>query len=187
VLLDRPNVRPGDDMPFRGMLRERRGRRVVRLVLVAVSVVCIGAGLLLAGHIAWFIRSSSVHGAALVQRERRAISVSAPAAPTCQSLGHQDGVPAASGKPQGLLEIPVLGLTAPVLQGTGDTCVARAAGNERPGRSRRDLVLRDRPAQAGRRDAVRHAVPYFHLPGHVPPRRGRRLPRLQHGCGENRP
>jgi len=116
-------------MPFRGMLRERRGRRVVRLVLVAVSVVCIGAGLLLAGHIAWFIRSSSVHGAALVQRERRAISVSAPAAPTCQSLGHQDGVPAASGKPQGLLEIPVLGLTAPVLQGTGDTVLAEAVGH----------------------------------------------------------
>jgi sortase A len=128
TLLDRPKVRPGDDMRFRGMLRERRGRRVVPLVLVAVSIACIGAGLLLAGHIAWFVRSSSVHGAALVQRERRAISVSGPAAPTCQSLG-QYGAAAASGEPQGLLEIPVLGLTAPVLQGTGDPVLAEAVGH----------------------------------------------------------
>jgi sortase A len=115
-------------MPFKGMLRERRGRRVVRLALVAVSVACIGAGLLLAGHMAWFVRSSSVHGAALVQRERRAISVSGPAAPSCQSLS-QYGAPAAGGEPQGLLEIPVLGLTAPVLQGTGDPVLAEAVGH----------------------------------------------------------
>jgi sortase A len=115
-------------MPFGGMPRERRGRRVVPLVLVAVSVACIGAGLLLAGHIAWFVRSSSVHGAALVQRERRAISVSKSAASTCQSLGRYDA-PASSGEPQGLLEIPVLGLTAPVLQGAGDAVLAEAVGH----------------------------------------------------------
>ncbi len=95
----------------------------MRLVLVAVSVACIGAGLLIAGHIAWFVRSSSVHGAALVQRERRAISVSRPAASACQSLAH-GYASAASGEPQGLLEIPGLGLTAPVLQGTGDAVLA---------------------------------------------------------------
>ncbi len=100
----------------------------MRLVLVAVSVACIGAGLLIAGHIAWFVRSSSVHGAALVQRERRAISVSRPAASACQSLAH-GYASAASGEPQGLLEIPGLGLTAPVLQGTGDAVLAEAVGH----------------------------------------------------------
>ena len=112
-----------------GMRRKRRGRRGVRLVLVAVSVVFIGAGLLLAGHIAWFLRSSSVHGAALVQRERRAISVTRPTSTACQSLGHRYGAPAASGEPQGLLEIPVLGLTAPVLQGTDGAVLADAVGH----------------------------------------------------------
>jgi sortase A len=115
-------------MPFRPMRRERQGRRAVPLVLVAVSIACIGAGLLLAGHIAWFLRSSSVHGAALVQRERRAISVSGSGAATCQSLG-QYGAAAASGEPQGLLEIPLLRLTAPVLQGTGDAVLDDAVGH----------------------------------------------------------
>jgi sortase A len=115
-------------MPFRGMLRECRGRRAVPLVLAAVSIACIGAGLLIAGHIAWFLRSSSIHGAALVQRERRAISVSKSGAATCQSLSQYDAG-AASGEPQGLLEIPLLGLTAPVLQGTGDAVLAEAVGH----------------------------------------------------------
>jgi sortase A len=147
-------------MPFRGMLRERHRRRVVRLVLVAGSVACIGAGLLLAGHIAWFIRSSSVHGAALVQRERRAISVSGPAAPICQSLGHQNGAPAGSGEPQGLLEIPVLGLTAPVLQGTGDAVLAEAVGH---------VPASVWPGQSGTSVLAAHDVTWFSGIGQLRP------------------
>jgi len=155
-------------MPFKGMLRARRGRRVVRLVLVAVSVTCIGAGLLLAGHIAWFVRSSSVRGAALVQRERRAISVSKPTASTCQSLG-QYGAPAASGEPQGLLEIPLLGLTAPVLQGTGDAVLDEAVGHVPasvwPGRSgtsvlaAHDVTWFSRIGQLRPGDELRYVMP----------------------------
>jgi sortase A len=146
-------------MPFRGMLRERRGRRVGRLVLVAVSVTCIGAGLLLAGHIAWFVRSSSVRGAALVQRERRAISVSKPTASTCQSLG-QYGAPAASGDPQGLLEIPLLGLTAPVLQGTGDAVLAEAVGH---------VPASVWPGQSGTSVLAAHDVTWFSGIGQLRP------------------
>jgi len=108
---------------------ERGARQTARVVLVAVSIASIGAGLLLAGQIAWFMWNSSVHGAALVQRERKAISASGLADSRCQSPSHLYPAPAASGTPQGLLEIPVLGLVAPVLQGTGDAVLADAVGH----------------------------------------------------------
>ncbi len=107
-------------MPFIRVRRERGGTRVARLVLVTASIAFIAAGLVLAGQTAWFLHSSSVHGAALVQRERRAIGVSRRVAPTCQSPGPGHLARAATGTPRGLLEISALGLVAPVLQGTGD-------------------------------------------------------------------
>ena len=114
----------------RGVHRRGRGvRRTRRVVSVAVSIASVGAGLLLAGQIAGFFRNTSVHGAALVQRERQAISAPGPADLRCQSLIHLSAAPAASGMPQGLLEIPVLGLVAPVLQGTGDAVLADAVGH----------------------------------------------------------
>src|SRR5260370_7276815 len=107
-------------MPSRGIRRARGGRSASRLVIVAVSIACVGAGLLLAGQLAWFLRSSSVRGAAVVQRERRAISVAGHAARACQSLGPALHAPPAGGAPQGLLEIPVLGLVPPFLAGPAD-------------------------------------------------------------------
>jgi len=115
-------------MPFI-RVRYERGRQAARPVLVAVSVALIGAGLMLAGQVAWFLHSSSVHGAALVQRERRAISVSRQATRACQSPGPGHRARAAEGTPRGLLEIPVLGLVAPVLQGTGETVLNDAVGH----------------------------------------------------------
>jgi len=146
-------------MPFRPMLRERRGRRAVPLVLVAVSIACIVAGFLIAGHIAWFLRSSSVHGDALVQRERQAISRSKPGAATCQSLG-QYGAAAASGEPQGLLEIPLLGLTAPVLQGTGAAVLDEAVGH---------VPASVWPGQSGTSVLAAHDVTWFSGIGQLRP------------------
>jgi sortase A len=146
-------------MPFRPMLHERRGRRAVPLVLAAVSIACIGAGLLIAGHIAWFLRSSSIHGAALVQRERQAISVSKSGAATCQSLGQYDAA-AASGEPQGLLEIPLLRLTAPVLQGTGDAVLDEAVGH---------VPASVWPGQSGTSVLAAHDVTWFSGIGQLRP------------------
>jgi sortase A len=141
-------------------MRERQGRAAARLGLVAVSIACIAGGLVLAGHIVWFIRSSSVHGAALIQRERRAIRVSGPAARACQSLGHPYPAPAASGAPQGLLEIPALGLVAPVLQGTGDAVLAEAVGH---------VPASAWPGQPGTSVLAAHDVTWFARIGQVRP------------------
>ena len=116
-------------MPFLRVRRGRGGTRAARLVLVTASIAFIAAGLVLAGQAAWFLHSSSVHGAALVQRERRAIGVSRRVAPTCQSPGPGHLGRAATGTPRGLLEIPALGLVAPVLQGTGDAVLNDAVGH----------------------------------------------------------
>jgi LPXTG-site transpeptidase (sortase) family protein len=145
-------------MPSRGIRRARGGRSASRLVIVAVSIACVGAGLLLAGQIAWFFRSSSVHGAALVQRERRAISVAGHAARACQSLGPALHAPAAGGTPQGLLEIPVLGLVAPVLQGTGDPVLNQAVGH---------VPASAWPGQPGTSVLAAHDVTWFSGIGHL--------------------
>lgn len=140
------------------MLREREGRRAARLLLVAVCIASIGAGLLLAGHMAWFIRSSAVHGAALVQRERQVISGSGRAKLTCQRPGHL--YPAASGVTQGLLEIPALGLVAPVLRGTGDAVLNEAVGHVRASAW---------PGQPGTSVLAAHDVTWFSRIGRLRP------------------
>jgi sortase A len=156
-------------MPFTGMLRERRGRSAARRILVAVSIACIGVGLVLAWHIAWFLRSSSVHGAALVQRERRAISASGHDARTCQSPGPLYPGRATGGAPQGLLEIPALGLVAPVLQGTDSAVLDRAVGHVpasawpgQPGTSvlaAHDVTWFSRIDRLGPGDEIRYVMP----------------------------
>ena len=139
---------------------ERHGVSAARLVLVGAGIACIAAGLVLAGHIAWFIRSSSVHGAALVQRERRAIRESGHAARACQRPGHLYPAPAAAGAPQGLLEIPALGLVAPVLQGTGDAVLDEAVGH---------VPASAWPGQPGTSVLAAHDVTWFSRIGQVGP------------------
>src|SRR5260370_4103432 len=139
-------------MPSRGIRRARGGRSASRLVIVAVSIACVGAGLLLAGQLAWFLRSSSVRGAAVVQRERRAISVAGHAARACQSLGPALHAPAAGGAPQGLLEIPVLRLVAPVLEGTAYALLNQAVGH---------VPARACPGQPGTSVLAAHDVTWF--------------------------
>jgi sortase A len=103
-------------MPGRGIRRSPRGR----WLLVAVSVLCVAAGLALITQVGWFLSTSSSQGTALIGREQLAIRA---AGRTCLR-------PAGSASPPGgLLEVPTLGLVAPVLQGTGTGVLAHAVGH----------------------------------------------------------
>jgi len=103
-----------------------------------LSVMSIMAGVMLAGQIGWFLIGSSVRGRTLVRQERHAIAA-ARSPRACQALpgaaqgavtqgAVTQGAGAARG-PQGLLEVPVLGLVAPVLQGTSDAVLDEAVGH----------------------------------------------------------
>jgi sortase A len=100
-------------------------RRPIRLVVVLLSAVCIAVAVAVAADIGWFFFNSSVRGAALVRQERNSIAVAAHDPGVCQAL---PGVTSGSG-PQGLLEVPVLGLVAPVLPGTSDAVLNEAVGH----------------------------------------------------------
>ena len=107
-----------------------RIRGAKKIALITGSVACIAAALTVTAHIGWFLRNSSVRGGALVLHERGAISAAARNGGTCQgSVGDAGRALAAGGNPAGLLEIPALGLVAPVLQGTDDKVLSYAVGH----------------------------------------------------------
>jgi sortase A len=87
------------------------------------------AAVVIVVQIGWFLHGSSVHGAALVHRERRAIAAAAASSggrgTTCRSPAVADVQTA----PRGLLESATLGLVAPVVAGTGDAVLADAVGH----------------------------------------------------------
>src|SRR3984893_3096074 len=131
-----------DHLRLKGVGLKIRGGRRSHPVLVALSIVCIAAGFLIAAQIGWFLRSSSVHGAALIHRERRAIAAAEANRTACRdsagglggaSPGHGTPAPrttANSGAaPRVLLEAPARGLVAPVLEGTGDVTLNDAVGH----------------------------------------------------------
>jgi sortase A len=76
-------------------------------------------------RIGWFLVNSSVRGAALVRQERNSIAAAGHGLGGCQTL---PGVTTGN-SPQGLLEVPALGLVAPVLQGTTDSVLDEAVGH----------------------------------------------------------
>jgi sortase A len=76
-------------------------------------------------RIGWFLINSSVRGAALVRQERHSIAAAATRESACATLPSI----ADSNAPQGLLEVPALGLVAPVLQGTSDAVLDEAVGH----------------------------------------------------------
>lgn len=93
--------------------------------MMAFSAICGAAGIAIGAHIGWFLLSSSEHGAALVRQERNSIAAAGRAGKVdaCATL------PGARA-PRGLLEVPVLGLQAPVLQGTSDAVLNEAVGHD---------------------------------------------------------
>lgn len=124
----------------RGTARLKAAKWPKRPVVVLVSIASIAAGLGIAGSIAKFLVGSSVRGSALERQERHAIAA-AGANGACQTLPAIQGDPAGSpGKGaggtgsttsgEGLLEVPTLGLVAPVLQGTSDSVLGEAVGHD---------------------------------------------------------
>jgi sortase A len=128
-------------VPEEAWLKIRGGRRP-HPVLVALSIACIAAGFAIAAQIGWFLRSSSVHGGALIHQERQAIAAATASRTACRgSAGGGGGArprhgtpatpatPDRGAAPRGLLEAPALGLVAPVLEGTGDVVLNDAVGH----------------------------------------------------------
>jgi sortase A len=108
-----------------------RGGRRAHPVLVALSIACIAAGIVIAAQIGWFLRGSSVHGAALIHQERRAIASAGASQTACRAPagGAGPATPDHGAGPRGLLEAPALGLVAPVLEGAGDAVLNDAVGH----------------------------------------------------------
>jgi sortase A len=101
------------------------GFRRARPVILAASIACIAAAIAIAAQIGWLLHSSSVHGAALIHHEHRAIAAANQA--DCQGqVGRAGG---SSTGPQGLLEAPALGLVAPVEEGISDSVLNDAVGH----------------------------------------------------------
>jgi sortase A len=100
-------------------------RWLARPALAAVSVVSIAAGAVIAVHVWSFLHNSSAHGSALIRQERRAVAARAGCR-AARRAARQD-----PRQPRGLLEVPALGLVAPVEQGTGSAVLNDAVGHVR--------------------------------------------------------
>ena len=113
--------------------RRRQGWRAARAVGGAASVA---AGIGIVAHLTLFFVHSSSAGSSLIGQERQAIAAAAASPGACQATAPgaaRVGAKAGSGeqgRPDGLLEVPVLGLVAPVLQGTTDAVLDDAVGHD---------------------------------------------------------
>lgn len=117
------------------------GGRWTRRILLTVSFTALAAGLVIAAQIGWFLHDSSVQGAALIHQLRGAIAAERFHPAACQDpprrrtpgRGRTPG-PSHAGRggsdvARGLLEIPALGLVAPVRQGASDAVLNDAVGH----------------------------------------------------------
>lgn len=115
------------------LFRAHQGRHQrsskARAVVVGISVVSIAAAIAIAAQIGYFYFHSSTGGRALIGRERRAIAAAGQDAKACQQPAAATSAAAGGRTPTGLLEAPLLGLVAPVLQGTGDAVLSDAVGH----------------------------------------------------------
>jgi sortase A len=143
-----------------------------RRLLLAVSVAALATGVALAAQIGWFFHDSSVRGGAFIQQLRHAIASARLHPAACGDLGHgpapmarRDG----GGVARGLLEIPALGLVAPVRQGTTGAVLGDSVGHVRasawPGRSgtsvfsAHNVTWFSRIGGLTRPDVIRYVVP----------------------------
>ena len=117
--------------------RRRRARRLrpsARVVLAAAGILAIGMGIGIVAQIGAFYYHSSTAGRDLLGQERKEIARAAVSSLVCQPpLGAAGGVvrrSTALSSPHGLLEVPALGLAAPVLQGTGYSVLGEAVGHD---------------------------------------------------------
>src|SRR6185437_16130897 len=111
--------------------RSRRSRPTGRLIVAGAGALSICAGTAIAVQLGLFFFHSSRAGGDLIGQEQKAIARAAGAAAASAARRQAPG-PAESGgqQPDGLLEAPVLGLVAPVLEGTGDAVLDDAVGHD---------------------------------------------------------
>jgi sortase A len=115
-------------------------RPSAHVVLAGGGILAIGAAIGIVAQIGAFYFHSSTAGRDLVGQERRAIARTAVSSLVCQGpLGAAGGGPRSPAdgpggpggqRPHGLLEVPALGMVAPVLQGTGDSVLSDAVGHD---------------------------------------------------------
>jgi sortase A len=124
--------------------RSRRSRPTGRLIVASAGALSICAGTAIAAQLGLFFFHSSRAGGDLIGREQQAIARAAGSPSACQdthgraaggaaaSAARQAPGPVGSGgqQPDGLLEAPVLGLVAPVVEGTGDAVLDDAVGHD---------------------------------------------------------
>jgi len=104
---------------------------------LVVSLLAVFAGLGIGAHIGWFYWRSHTVGAALVRREEAAIKAAAASTSkaACTTPPSEVAPSAASGSstpaltPIGILEVPSIGLRAPVVQGVGNAQLDVAVGH----------------------------------------------------------
>ena len=110
----------------RGALRFRPSAHAA---LAGTGILAIGAGIAIVAQIGSFYFHSSTAGRDLVREERKVIARTTVRSFVCQPpLGAADG--SGGQGPHGLLEVPALGMVAPVLQGTGDSVLSDAVGHD---------------------------------------------------------
>jgi len=144
-----------------------RFRPSAHVVLAGAGILAVGAGIGIVAQIGAFYFHSSTAGRDLVGQERRAIARTTVSSLVCQ------GPPGAAGggqrptadrsggqRPHGLLEVPALGMVAPVLQGTGDSVLSDAVGHD---------PASAWPGQAGTSVLSAHDVTWFSRIGKLKP------------------
>jgi sortase A len=150
--------------------RALRFRPSAQVLLAEAGILAIGMGIGIVAQIGAFYHHSSTVGRDLVREERKEIARVAVSSSSlvCQGpLGVAgSGMPpqAAGGSagrgPHGLLEVPALGMVAPVLQGTEDSVLSDAVGHD---------PASAWPGQAGTSVLSAHDVTWFSRIGKLKP------------------
>ena len=154
------------------MSRERRRagrfRPSAQVLLTEAGIIAIGMGIGIVAQIGAFYHHSSTVGRDLVSQERREIASAAVSSLICQrplgaagSGGQRQAAGGSAGQgPHGLIEVPALGMVAPVLQGTDDSVLSDAVGHD---------PASAWPGQAGTSVLSAHDVTWFSRIGKLKP------------------
>lgn len=145
-----------------------RFRPSAQVLLAEAGIIAIGMGIGIVVQIGAFYHHSSTAGRDLVSQERREIARVAVSSLVCQgplgAAGSGSPRQTAAGPggrgPYGLLEVPALGMVAPVLQGTDDSVLSDAVGHD---------PASAWPGQAGTSVLSAHDVTWFSRIGKLKP------------------
>lgn len=135
-------------------VRSKQRRRALPAALIIGGLVLAGGAVAWQAHAWLWMNHSNRVGAALVQQERsrQARDARDPTLAACTSAATTTTAADAGAGPQGLLEIPAIGLVAPVEQGVDDAALNVAVGH---------LTNSVWPGEAGNAVLEAHDVSYF--------------------------